>query len=196
MSFASICALVAGLSLAACGGDDAPVASEVTATEQAQDEKRLGTESTKQLPSGIRVHTIVGAKPTFEVDGTPAPPKVTVPPGPPPENLVVKILKKGVGNIRAKWGQRLTVHFVGVNYKTKEQFEAFWGKNDVFSFTFGSGEVRKGWEIGLKGMKLGGQRELILPSRLAYGTGALLYVVELVAIEPLSTALRRRVLGR
>jgi peptidylprolyl isomerase len=173
--------------LAACGGGDEPVASEATTVKQAQDtKKRLGTEITKQLDSGIRVHRVVGApNPKFEVDGTPAPPKVTVPPGPPPRNLVVKVLKKGIGNIRAKWGQRLTVHFVGVNYKTKEQFEAFWGKDNVFSFTFGSGEVRDGWETGLKGMKLGGQRELILPSRLAYGTGALLYVVELVAIEPL-----------
>jgi peptidylprolyl isomerase len=186
--FVSICALVAALALAACGGDDAPVASEPTATaakpEQAQD--------VKHLDSGIRVDTAEGHPfPKFEVDGTPAPPKVTVPSGPPPRNLVVKVLKKGVGNIRAKWGQRLTVHFVGFNYKTKEPFEVFWGKNnnDVFSFTFGSGEVRDGWETGLKGMRLGGQRELILPSRLAYGTGPLLYVVELVAIEPIKTGI-------
>ena len=47
----------------------------------------------------------------------------------------------------------------------------------------GSGEVRDGWETGLKGMRVGGRRELILPSMLAYGTGALIYIVELLAIE-------------
>ena len=87
-------------------------------------------------------------------------------------------------HIRAKSGQRLTVHLVGVNSKTREQFEALWRKHDVFDFTFGSGEVLQGWGIGLTGMKVGGHRELILPSRLAYGTGALLYVVELLTVEP------------
>lgn len=113
-----------------------------------------------------------------------APPKPTirVPPGLPPKNLVVKELKKGSGP-GARHGQRLTVRHVGVNYKTGEEFEVFWGPGSTFSFNFGSGEVRKGWETGLKGMKVGGRRELILPSRLAYGTGALIYIVELVEIE-------------
>ncbi len=186
----SICALVAGLALAACGGDDTPVASEPTATAAKPEQ----TPNTKQLGSGIRVYAAEGSSnPKFEVDGTPAPPKVVVPPGPPPGNLVVKVLKKGVGDMRAKWGQRLTVLFVGVNYKTKDRFEVKWGKDPLppgssFSFTFGSGEVRDGWETGLKGMKLGSRRELILPSRLAYGTGTLLYVVELIAIEPLKNS--------
>lgn len=109
-------------------------------------------------------------------------PKVTVPPGPPPKNLVVRQLKKGFGTL-AKWGDRLGVQYVGVNYKTHKEFEVFWGKTGPFFFNFGSGEVRDGWEIGLKGIRVGGRRELILPSRLAYGTGALVYVVELLSIE-------------
>lgn len=172
------------LALAGCGGDETSVVSESTARTVAAESRQAP--ATKRLASGIRVTKGVGrANPLFEVEGTLTPPKLTVPPGPPPRNLVVKVLKQGVGNMRAKWGQRLTVHFVGVNYETKDQFEARWGKDDSFSFTFGSGEVRDGWETGLKGMKLGGQRELALPSRLAYDTGALLYVVELIAIEPL-----------
>jgi peptidylprolyl isomerase len=109
-------------------------------------------------------------------------PEVRIPPGPPPKKLVVNVLKEGSG-AAAKWGQRLKVHFIGLAYETRKPFETHWGKNDSFSFTFGSGEVRDGWETGLKGMRVGGRRELILPSRLAYGTGALLYVVELLAIE-------------
>lgn len=78
----------------------------------------------------------------------------------------------------------MRVRFVGVSYETGKEFEVHWGKSGIFDFTLGIEEVRKGWDIGLKGIKVGGRRELTLPSRLAYGTGALLYVVELVEIDP------------
>jgi peptidylprolyl isomerase len=109
-------------------------------------------------------------------------PKVVVPPGPPPRRLIIKEQKKGFG-AAAHWGETLGVQFVGVNYKTRKPFEVRWQQGHPFSFNFGAGEVRKGWEIGLKGMRVGGRRKLILPSRLAYGTGALVYVVELLSIE-------------
>jgi len=126
--------------------------------------------------------TSVEKTPATKTAGVKKQPKLTVPPGPPPKNLVVKQLKKGFG-AAAHWGERIGVQYVGVSYKTGEPFEVRWQQPQPFFFNFGSGEVRKGWEIGLKGMKVGGRRELILPSRLAYGTGALLYVVELLAIE-------------
>lgn len=155
---ASIAALYAGLSLVACGdGGSADVAHSDSTQPQAR------------------------AKATRVVE-VPPKPTIRVPPGPPPKNLVVRELKKGSGP-GAKHGQRLTVRHVGVNYKTGEEFEVFWGPGSTFSFNFGSGEVRDGWETGLKGMRVGGRRELILPSRLAYGTGALIYIVELVEIE-------------
>jgi len=179
---ASTSLLLAALVLSACGGEDAPDAADAPPARSEPDAEPAA----RQIGEGIRVTKAVGRpNSVFEVDGRPRPPKLVVPPGPPPEDLVVEVLKKGVGEMRAKWGQRLSVQYVGVNYRTKEEFEYRWGESGPFSFTFGSGEVRDGWETGLKGMRLGGQRELALPSRLAYGTGALLYVVELVAIEPL-----------
>lgn len=117
-----------------------------------------------------------------ETSGAKELPRIAVPHGPPPKKLVVRQLKRGFG-AAAHWGERLGVQFVGVDYKTGKAFEVRWQQPQPFSFNFGEGEVRKGWEIGLKGMRIGGRRELILPSRLAYGTGPLLYVVELLSIE-------------
>jgi len=116
-----------------------------------------------------------------KTEGAKRPPKVSVPQGPPPKHLVVTEQKKGSG-LAAKWGDSLAVQYVGVNYKTRKTFETRWQPNP-FHFNFGTGEVRKGWEIGLKGIRVGGRRKLILPSRLAYGRGALVYVVELLSIE-------------
>jgi peptidylprolyl isomerase len=161
--FAPIAAACLAMSLAACGEDGPPDALEADAPESVSTRAKAPAEVT-------------------EVSGSPIKPTIRVPPGPPPKNLVVRDLKKGIGAV-AEHGKRLRVHHVGVSYKTGEEFEAFWSDGSTFSFNFGSGEVRDGWETGLKGMRVGGRRELILPSRLAYGTGALIYIVELLAIE-------------
>lgn len=117
------------------------------------------------------------------VKGTAKPPKVVVPSGPPPKELVIKDLKKGtLDEVKPK--QRLRVNYIGVTYKTGKPFEVNWGKKPLpFIFTYGVGEVIEGWEQGLKGMRVGGRRELIVPSKMAYNTGALVYVIELLQNE-------------
>lgn len=117
-----------------------------------------------------------------EVNGASAPPRVPVPAGPSPKKLVVKDLRKGSGVV-ARRGQRLKVQYVAVSYETGDEFENRWAQAGPFSFNFGSGEALDGWETGLVGMRVGGRRELILPSRLAYGSSPLIYVIELLAIE-------------
>jgi FKBP-type peptidyl-prolyl cis-trans isomerase len=116
-----------------------------------------------------------------KVKGTGATPKIKIPPGPPPKELVVRELKKGSGRGAVR-GERLGVRSLGVNYKT-HRVQSLWSSNPPYSFVLGAGTVRKGWEIGLKGMKLGARRELLLPSRLAYGDGPMVYVVELLEME-------------
>jgi peptidylprolyl isomerase len=118
-------------------------------------------------------------------------PKVTVPSGPPPKQLVEKDLKTGKGPT-AEAGDEVTVQYVGVDYKTGKEFDSSWSRSEPFTFTLGAGEVIKGWDQGIEGMKLGGRRELIIPPELAYGSQAvgsikpnstLVFVVDLLAIN-------------
>jgi peptidylprolyl isomerase len=95
-------------------------------------------------------------------------PKVTPPSGPAPKGLVTKELIAGTG-AEAKAGNTVTVNYVGVLYKGGKEFDASWKRNEPFSFSLGKGQVIKGWDQGIAGMKVGGRRELIIPSALAYG---------------------------
>jgi peptidylprolyl isomerase len=118
-------------------------------------------------------------------------PKVTPPSGPAPATLETKELIKGSG-AEAKAGDKITVNYVGVLYKGGKEFNASWETKEPFSFTLGKGEVIKGWDQGIPGMKVGGRRELIIPAELAYGkTGSppkipanapLVFVVDLLAV--------------
>jgi peptidylprolyl isomerase len=116
-------------------------------------------------------------------------PKVTPPSGAPPTKLVTKDLVVGTGP-EAKAGQNVTVNYVGVLYKGGKEFDASWKRSEPFSFELGAGKVIKGWDQGVVGMKVGGRRELIIPSELAYGAqgsppnippnAALIFIVDLL----------------
>lgn len=94
-------------------------------------------------------------------------PKVTPPSGPAPSKLEIKDLITGTG-AEAKAGETVTVNYVGVLYKGGKEFDASWKRNEPFSFALGKGQVIAGWDQGVVGMKVGGRRELIIPSELAY----------------------------
>lgn len=95
-------------------------------------------------------------------------PKVTVPSGPAPTTLVTKEIIKGTG-AEARSGETVAVNYVGVLYKTGKVFDASWKRHEPFTFTLGKGQVIKGWDEGVAGMKVGGRRELVIPAELAYG---------------------------
>ena len=95
-------------------------------------------------------------------------PKVTPPSGSAPTKLVTKEIIKGTGP-EAKAGQSVTVNYVGVLYHGGKEFDASWKRSEPFTFALGKGQVIKGWDLGVAGMKVGGRRELIIPSELAYG---------------------------
>lgn len=60
--------------------------------------------------------------------------------------------------------------------------EDAWGRR-AFTWVWGVEELVDGLEIGLEGMRVGGRRELIVPSRFAYDSGARIYLVELLKIK-------------
>jgi peptidylprolyl isomerase len=107
-------------------------------------------------------------------------PKVTIPSGPPPKKLIVKDLKLGTGPVLGRRGT-ISTRYVAYDYRTGKVREDHW-KNE-FGIYFGPGWETHGWERGMPGMRVGGLRELIVPSRLAYKDGTILYVVKLVGLK-------------
>jgi peptidylprolyl isomerase len=95
-------------------------------------------------------------------------PKVTPPSGAAPSKLGSKDLITGTG-AEAKAGQNVTVNYVGVLFHGGKEFDASWKRSEPLTFALGKGQVIAGWDQGVPGMKVGGRRELIIPSELAYG---------------------------
>ncbi len=119
-------------------------------------------------------------------------PVVTVPAGVSPKKFAYKEIVEGTGPV-AKSGDKVTVQYVGVGFETEKEFDSSWSRNEPFSFTLGAGEVIKGWDKGVEGMKAGGRRELLIPGELAYGPAGsppkigpnetLIFVIDLLEVE-------------
>ena len=96
-------------------------------------------------------------------------PHVYVPPGEiPPIKLMIEDLVEGDGPT-ATSGDNVDVHYVGVSWKTRKQFDASWDRGETFQFRLGAGMVISGWDEGVQGMKVGGRRRLVIPPDKAYG---------------------------
>jgi FKBP-type peptidyl-prolyl cis-trans isomerase len=81
--------------------------------------------------------------------------------------LKIEDLRPGTG-AEAKAGQQVSVHYVGTLADGKK-FDSSRDRNDPFDFTLGAGQVIKGWDQGVAGMKIGGLRKLTISPQLAYG---------------------------
>jgi peptidylprolyl isomerase len=118
-------------------------------------------------------------------------PNVTVSSGISPDKFAYKDIVEGTGPT-AKSGDKVTVQYEGVGFDSEKEFDASWG-GEPFSFTLGGGEVIKGWDQGVEGMKVGGRRELVIPASLAYGPAGsppsigpnetLIFVIDLLEVE-------------
>jgi peptidylprolyl isomerase len=120
-------------------------------------------------------------------------PEVAVPAGTAPSyQLETEDLVVGEGDEAAP-GRIVEVHYVGVSWKTGEQFDASWDRGSTFKFGLGKGQVIAGWDQGVAGMRVGGRRRITVPPMLAYGKrGAgraigpdetLVFVVDLISIR-------------
>ncbi len=112
-----------------------------------------------------------------------------------PSGLKYVELKEGTG-AEAKKGDKVEVHYTGWLYedgKVGKKFDSSVDRKEPFSFTLGKGEVIKGWDEGVAGMKVGGKRKLIIPPDLGYGAkgagndippnATLLFEVELLKVK-------------
>ena len=76
-----------------------------------------------------------------------------------------------------KEGQKLTVYYVTQSYDTTTVIDSAIS-HDGFQFVFGSNTVIKGWNIGLKGIRIGGKRKMIIPPQLAYNKEVLITTIQ------------------
>ena len=119
-------------------------------------------------------------------------PVIEKPGGDIPFELGVDDLVVGDGE-EATAGRKVTVHYVGVAFRSGEEFDASWNRGQPFEFRLGKGRVIPGWDQGVQGMRVGGRRRLTIPSAMAYGArGAggviaphepLVFVVDLLAVD-------------
>ena len=89
-------------------------------------------------------------------------------------------------------GRRVKVHYTGT-LLTGHTFDSSRDRNEPFEFRLGAREVIPGWDQGVKGMRVGGHRQLTIPSSMAYGTlgappdippnAALKFDIELLGVE-------------
>jgi FKBP-type peptidyl-prolyl cis-trans isomerase FkpA len=77
-------------------------------------------------------------------------------------------LKVGSGD-EAKKGATVQVHYTGWLAKDGKKFDSSHDRKEPFEFKLGAGDVIKGWDEGVAGMKVGGKRKLMIPSKLGYG---------------------------
>ena len=105
--------------------------------------------------------------------------------------LIYEDIAAGTG-AAAQSGQTAKVHYTGW-LKNGQKFDSPQDRNDPFEFTLGAGQVIKGWDEGVAGMKVGGKRKLTIPPDLGYGArGAggvippnaeLIFEVELLGVK-------------
>lgn len=157
---AALLAAATMLGLAACGSSEEKpsAAEEPIAAPPPPPPETETTPATSGKP---------GAIPVISKDLSKKP-KVPKPSGAPPSKLVIKDIVKGKGKT-LKLGDTATAHYVGVSWSTGNEFDSSWDRGAPSPFPIAQGSVIDGWVQGLKGMKVGGRRELVIPPDLGYG---------------------------
>jgi peptidylprolyl isomerase len=188
LTFAGIAAAVA---LAGCGSTAAAPGVQLAPSAGA-------TAAAVTTAASVSSSATATTTATTSTSTTPLPaalktkPKVVPPTGAPPTKLVVKDLIKGTGPA-ATATSTVNVQYVGVLYKGGTQFDASWNDGSGQPVSLPLSGVIPGWQQGIPGMKVGGRRELIIPSALAYGAkgsppkipanAALVFVIDLHGIS-------------
>lgn len=107
------------------------------------------------------------------------------------QGMKIDVLKEGTGEA-CKNGDTVSVHYTGT-LENGTKFDSSVDRGTPFEFTVGVGQVIKGWDLGVVGMKVGEKRKLTIPSDLGYGArgagamippnSTLIFDVELLGIK-------------
>lgn len=105
--------------------------------------------------------------------------------------LHIETLQKGEGDVATN-GKNVSVHYTGT-LSDGTVFDSSIPRGEPFTFTLGAGQVIRGWDIGVFGMKVGEKRKLTIPPELGYGTdgfpgvippnATLVFEVELIGVK-------------
>jgi peptidylprolyl isomerase len=132
------------------------------------DEEEVATQNTTTTVAVSTSVASAAGKPCVPLAGTPpaGAPTVPVKVGPPPADLVTEDLKFGTGAPVAP-GATVTVNYIGVSCSTGKIFDSSYKTGQPATFPLA--QVIPGWQEGIPGMKVGGQRLLGIPPQKAYG---------------------------
>jgi peptidylprolyl isomerase len=161
MTIGAVIAVIAATGILAvllASGDDGTDVASTTSTTATQST----TASTAAAPRSAAGKPCVEVAEALTAGSPPVPVKV----GAPPTELVVEDLKPGTGAVVAE-GQTLKVNYIGVACSTGKIFDSSYSRNEPAEFPLSG--VIAGWQQGIPGMKVGGQRLLGIPSAMAYG---------------------------
>ena len=109
-----------------------------------------------------------------------------------PDGLQITDEIVGTG-VEAKAGNAVAVNYIGT-LENGTKFDSSYDRNQPFAFVLGAGQVIKGWDEGVAGMKVGGKRKLVIPPSLGYGAqsmgngiipanSTLIFEVELLGVQ-------------
>lgn len=108
----------------------------------------------------------------------------------PKDKILVQDLVVGTGK-EAKSGDMIKVNYLGT-FLDGEKFDSSYDRGQPFEFTLGAGQVIRGWDIGVVGMRVGGKRKLVIPPAFGYGdktvgpipaNSTLVFEVELLDVQ-------------
>lgn len=167
-----VAVLCVALTIPACGKDD-PASGPAASGHEKPD-----AIPTEQVIEGLVVKSRPGGS-----EGAKLVKPLIQPPNPLPEDFLIENLEDGSGP-SSKKGDELTLKYVAVNGAGEELYSSWWRRRDEpFTMILGSGLYFRALEEGVKGMKVGGRRAMVIPASLTEDLGALVYVVDLIAVR-------------
>jgi hypothetical protein len=172
----------------ACGGDESAT-SAGKPTENASEQDSSGEKSAgktwavkAEVPS-IGSYPQVG--PFAAISGGRGTEKPHIDPAdrPPPKNPLVRDLERGFGPA-AQVGDEVTIYYAGAVYETGKVRYYGWPPAQPTTFELGGGIAVRLYELAFVGLRTGGVREVVAPSRFFNGSGAVDYVLVLMELNP------------
>lgn len=165
-----------------CGTDETQTESSGTKAAQAgESEEEAGAEAGANEERRVAV---VADAPrsrfgTITLGSGKAQPKIHPPDKPKPRKILIRDLAIGTGPI-ARFGDRASIYYYSVRYETGERVYLRWPPEETLTERLIEPEP---WHRAIVGMRAGGRREMIIPSRLLFSTGTMDYFIELVSVN-------------